>query len=59
MYQNILFDLDGTLTNSELGITNSVADAIENIFLKKASMKMKFIKGFGKYCLLSNKLIRN
>ena len=25
MYQTILFDLDGTLTNSELGITNSVA----------------------------------
>ena len=24
MYQYILFDLDGTLTNSELGITKSV-----------------------------------
>ena len=102
MYQNILFDLDGTLTNSELGITNSVAYALEKFgievqdkkelrvfigpplkysfehfygfseeeslqaveyyreyFSEKASMKMKFIKGFGKYCLLSNKLIRN
>ena len=29
MYQTILFDLDGTLTNSELGITNSVAYALE------------------------------
>ena len=28
MYQTILFDLDGTLTNSELGITNSVAYAL-------------------------------
>ena len=28
MYQTILFDLDGTLTNSELGVTNSVAYAL-------------------------------
>lgn len=28
MYQNILFDLDGTLTNPELGVTNSVAYAL-------------------------------
>ena len=28
MYQTILFDLDGTLTNSELGITNSAAYAL-------------------------------
>lgn len=28
-YQYILFDLDGTLTNSELGITNSVKYALE------------------------------
>ena len=28
MYQTILFDLDGTLTNSELGITNSVSYAL-------------------------------
>ena len=36
MYQNILFDLDGTLTNSELGITNSVAYA-----LKKFDIEVK------------------
>ena len=29
MYQYILFDLDGTLTNSELGITKSVQHALE------------------------------
>lgn len=28
MYQTFLFDLDGTLTNSELGVTNSVAYAL-------------------------------
>lgn len=29
MYKNILFDLDGTLTNPELGITNCVMSALE------------------------------
>ena len=29
MYQYILFDLDGTLTDPGLGITNSVAYALE------------------------------
>lgn len=29
MYQNILFDLDGTLTNPGEGITNSVAYALK------------------------------
>ncbi|MGT2911297.1 HAD family hydrolase [Streptococcus cameli] len=31
MYQTILFDLDGTLTDSSLGITNSVAYALEKM----------------------------
>ena len=29
MYQIVLFDLDGTLTDSGLGITNAVAYALE------------------------------
>ena len=29
-YQYILFDLDGTLTNSQLGITTCVAYALED-----------------------------
>ena len=31
MYQYILFDLDGTLTDPGLGITNSVAYALEKM----------------------------
>lgn len=31
MYQTILFDLDGTLTDSGQGILNSVAYALEQI----------------------------
>ena len=31
MYQYILFDLDGTLTNSELGITKSVQHALKKL----------------------------
>ena len=33
MYQSILFDLDGTLTDSGLGITNAVAYAMEKLGL--------------------------
>ena len=39
MYQNILFDLDGTLTNSELGITNSVAYALEKFGIQVQDKK--------------------
>ena len=39
MYQNILFDLDGTLTNSELGITNSVAYALEKFGIEVQDKK--------------------
>ncbi len=34
MYQTILFDLDGTLTDSGQGILNSVAYALEKWELK-------------------------
>lgn len=36
MYQNILFDLDGTLTDPGVGITNSVAYALEKFGIKNA-----------------------
>ena len=39
MYQNILFDLDGTLTNSELGITNSVAYSLEKFVFEVQDKK--------------------
>lgn len=34
MYQNLLFDLDGTLTDPGIGITNSVAYALEKYGIK-------------------------
>lgn len=45
MYQNILFDLDGTLTEPGLGITNSVAYALEkwNIKVADRTSLYKFI----------------
>lgn len=35
MYQTILFDLDGTLTDSGQGILNSVAYALEKMGIKE------------------------
>jgi len=49
MYQNILFDLDGTLTNSELGITNSVAYAVA--LTPKISCKDNALSS---YCTFTN-----
>lgn len=45
MYQYILFDLDGTLTDPGIGITNSVAYALKkyNINVKDRSELYKFI----------------
>ena len=45
MYQYILFDLDGTLTDPGLGITNSVAYALEKmgIPVPERSQLYKFI----------------
>ena len=45
MYQNILFDLDGTLTDPGIGITNSVAYALKkwNIEVADRSELYKFI----------------
>lgn len=44
-YSTILFDLDGTLTDPALGITNSVMHALEyyNIHVKERSELFKFI----------------
>lgn len=44
-YQNILFDLDGTITDSEKGITNSVAYALQkfDIYTENTSDLRKFI----------------
>jgi phosphoglycolate phosphatase len=44
-YQNILFDLDGTITDSGKGITNSVAYALEkfDINIVNSSDLKKFI----------------
>jgi phosphoglycolate phosphatase len=39
MYKYILFDLDGTLTNPEIGITNSVMYALEKFNIKVADRK--------------------
>lgn len=36
MYQNLLFDLDGTLTDPGIGITNSVSYALEKYGIKTA-----------------------
>jgi len=52
MYQNILFDLDGTLTNSELGITNSVAYALEKFGIQvqdKKELRVFYRKNKDKY----------
>lgn len=45
MYQTILFDLDGTLTDPGIGITNSVAYALEkyNIHVEDKASLYKFI----------------
>lgn len=45
MYQYILFDLDGTLTDPGIGITNSVAYALRkmNIEVKDRTSLYKFI----------------
>ena len=45
MYKNILFDLDGTLTDTGIGITNSVAYALKkwNIEVADRSELYKFI----------------
>ena len=45
MYQNVLLDLDGTLTEPGLGITNSVAYALEkwNIKVADRTSLYKFI----------------
>lgn len=49
MYQTILFDLDGTLTNSELGITNSVAYALRKIW--DSSARQESIESFHRSAL--------
>ena len=45
MYQYVLFDLDGTLTDPGIGITNSVAYALKkwNIEVAERSELYKFI----------------
>ena len=57
MYETILFDLDGTLTDPGLGITNSVAYALKkwNIEVKERSELYKYIgppliESFEKFC---------
>ena len=40
MYQYILFDLDGTLTNPEIGITSSVMYALEKFGIKVENRKV-------------------
>ena len=44
-YQYILFDLDGTLTNSQLGITTCVAYALEDFGIHTENLEelRKFI----------------
>ena len=39
MYQYVLFDLDGTLTNPEIGITNCVMYALEKFGIKENDRK--------------------
>ena len=41
-YEIFLFDLDGTITDSALGITNSVMYALKIIMIK-ASMRIVFM----------------
>lgn len=57
MYNNILFDLDGTLTDPGIGITNSVAYALEkfNIKVNDRQELFKFIgpplmESFSRFC---------
>ena len=38
MYQYVLFDLDGTLTNPEIGITNCVMYALEKFGITECLM---------------------
>ena len=61
MYQTILFDLDGTLTDSSLGITNSVRFALEKMDLPVPAREelLPFIgpplkESFSKYFHLSD-----
>ena len=61
MYQYLLFDLDGTLTNPGIGITNSVIYALHNfnIDISNRSELYKFIgpplkDSFKKYYGFSN-----
>ena len=51
MYKYILFDLDGTLTNPEIGITSSVMYALEKFNIKVENRKelhpfIGFMDGF-------------
>ncbi|MBQ9699769.1 MAG: HAD hydrolase-like protein, partial [Lachnospiraceae bacterium] len=39
MYKYVLFDLDGTLTNPELGITNCVMYALDKFGIKVEDRK--------------------
>lgn len=64
MYQTILFDLDGTLTDPGLGITNSVMYALKkfNIEVEDRSSLYKFIgpplrESYAKYYHLSDEEI--
>ena len=41
MFENILFDLDGTLTDPSLGITTSVAYALEKYGIKVKEKRKK------------------
>lgn len=45
MYQNILFDLDGTLVNSEEGITTSVAQTLAEFGIKEEPQNLKCFIG--------------
>ena len=45
MYQNILFDLDGTIVNSEEGITSSVAQTLEEFGIKEKPENLKCFIG--------------
>lgn len=61
-YNYLFFDLDGTLTDSRLGITNSVAYALKkmNLPIPEDSVLMKFlgpplVESFQNYCGLQEK----